>query len=307
MTVFNTEIHLVTFVFVVLELFMFAIQLVFYLQRPNEKRRKYYLILLFLLIIYNIAGGLFPDENLPLSIKLQYILAYGAGFCMGAYFPYYFYRAFNITHLEFHAKYGVLIFLILPFILFFCVLYPLGVDLKTVIYIGLIIPFVYAFYMVYNILWAIRRRYKNHKASFDAILSYAAVCPWALMPLLAYLEVDQLTEVWFTNGGFIVITVLFIRNMIEESRKDLETLELLQTKKEEEIFVIRCNSLGLTPRETEICEMVRQGQIYKEIAEKLFISERTVNKHMQNIFKKAESRNKFDLLNKITKGGVRSA
>lgn len=130
MTVFNTEIHVVTFVFVFLEIFMFSHQMVFYLQKPHEKKREYYLILLFLLIIYNITGGLFPDENLPMSVELQYILAYGAGFCMGAYFPYYFYRAFNITHLAFHAKYGVLIFLILPFIIFFCILYPLGVDLK---------------------------------------------------------------------------------------------------------------------------------------------------------------------------------
>lgn len=41
---------------------------------------------------------------------------------------------------------------------------------------------------------------------------------------------------------------------------------------------------------------------YKDIAESLFISERIVDKHMQNIFKKVESKNKFNLLNKITKG-----
>nr|WP_262895847.1 helix-turn-helix transcriptional regulator [Cyclobacterium marinum] len=57
----------------------------------------------------------------------------------------------------------------------------------------------------------------------------------------------------------------------------------------------------MTKREIEICELVREGHIYKDIADTLFISERTVNKHMQNIFKKAESNNKFDLLNKITK------
>ncbi len=301
MTVFNTEIHIVTLIFVILEGLMFFVQMVFYLQKPNEKKRKYYLILLFLLIIYNIAGGLFPDENLPLSIELQYIIAYGTGFCMGAYFPYYFYRAYTITHLEFHAKYGVLIFLILPFIIFFCMLYPFGWDLMTVIYVGMIIPFLYAFYMVYNILWGIRQRYKHRKTSFDAILTYIGVSPWALMPLLAYLQVIQLTEVLITNGGFLVITVLFFRNTIQESRKDLETLDLLQTKKVDEIFIIRCTKLGLTKREIEVCELVRNGQIYKEIAESLFISERTVNKHMQNIFKKAKSKNKLDLLNKITR------
>src|SRR5690606_15502789 len=282
MTVFNTEMHVVTLVFIVLEIIMFSIQLVLYLQKPTERKRKYYLVLLFLSIIYNVAGGLFPDDQLPLSIPLHHILASGAAFLMPCYFPFYFYKAFNITHLKFHAKYGVLIFLFLPFLLFFCLLYPLGVELRTVVYVGLIIPFFYAFYMIYNILWAIRKRFKDRKASFDAILSYAAVFPWALMPAMAYLEVTQLTEVLFTNGGFIIVTVLFLRNMIEESRKDLETLELIQIKTDKEIFSLRCAELGLTPRETEICELVRGGLIYRDIADTLSISERTVSKHIQN-------------------------
>ncbi|MEX2591279.1 MAG: helix-turn-helix transcriptional regulator [Anditalea sp.] len=302
MTVLNTEIHIVTLIFVILEGLMFFVQLVFYLQKPKEKKRKYYLILLYLLILYNIAGGMFPDEDLPMSVKLQYIIAYGTGFCMGAYFPYYFYQAYNIPHLEFHAKYGVLIFLILPFIIFFCILYPFGWDLMTVIYVGMIIPFAYAFYIMYNILWGIRQRYKHRKTSFDAVLSYIAVAPWALMPLLAYLQVTQLTEVLFTNGGFLIITFLFFRNMIEESRKDMETLNLMQTKNEYEIFIIRCEKLGFTKREIEVCQLVKIGLNYKDIGETLNISERTVNKHVENIFKKAKSNNKFDLLNKITRG-----
>lgn len=300
MTVFQTEIHIVTFIFIVLESLLFSHQLIFYLQKPAEKQRKYYLILLFLLIIYNIAGGLFPDESLPLSIRLQYILAYGTGFSMGAYFPYYFYQAFNLTPIAFHAKYGVLMFLIAPFVIFFCILYPMGVELRTVIYVGLTVPLLYAFYLMYKIFWAIRIRYKNRTTSVDAVLSYLAVCPWTLMPPMAYLEVEQLTEVLLTNGGFIIVTVLFIRKMIGESRKEFEILDLIQTKNNEEIFYIQCTKIGLTKREVEVCELVRNGRTYKEIGEALFISERTVNKHIQNIFKKANTKNKVELLNTIS-------
>src|SRR5690554_3152235 len=98
MTVFNSEMHVVTLVFIVLEIIMFSSQLVLYLQKPSERKRKYYLVLLFLLINYNLAGGLFPDGDLPLHIRLQNILAYGAGFLMACYFPFYFYKAFDITH-----------------------------------------------------------------------------------------------------------------------------------------------------------------------------------------------------------------
>ncbi|WP_234364292.1 helix-turn-helix transcriptional regulator [Lunatibacter salilacus] len=49
-----------------------------------------------------------------------------------------------------------------------------------------------------------------------------------------------------------------------------------------------------------MCELVRDGKNYKEIGEKLFISQRTVNKHIQNIFKKTNSKNKVELLNTIS-------
>ena len=170
----------------------------------------------------------------------------------------------------------------------------------TVIYVGLVIPMLYAFYLMYLILRGIRNRYKNKKTSLDAILSYLAVCPWTFMPPMAYFQVDQLPEVFLTNGGFIIITVLFIRKMIGETRKEFEALDLIQTKTADEIFVIQCKKLGFTNREIEVCELVKDGRSYKEIGEELFISERTVNKHIQHIFKKANSKNKVELLNTIS-------
>jgi len=44
-----------------------------------------------------------------------------------------------------------------------------------------------------------------------------------------------------------------------------------------------------------ICE----GEKYKDIAERLFISERTVTTHVQNIFKKTKVTSKIELLNKL--------
>jgi len=42
----------------------------------------------------------------------------------------------------------------------------------------------------------------------------------------------------------------------------------------------------LTPRELEVLELIAQGLINKEIAKRLFISEKTVKNHVSNIFKK---------------------
>src|SRR5690606_10310023 len=130
-----------------------------YLQKP-DKKRQFYLILLFLLIIYNVAGGLFPDESMSLSIVTQNIIAYGEGFAMGCFFPYYFYKAFDVRHLKFQATYCVFYFLVLPDLIFCCIVYPLVNKLDVTIYIGLLIPIIYAFYMIYQLLEFIK--YTKH-------------------------------------------------------------------------------------------------------------------------------------------------
>ena len=108
MEVFGTEMLLITFIFVVLESVMFFYQFIYFLSRPQEKQRLYYLILLLILIIYNITGGLFPDSDIDIPIVTQNSMAYGSGFLMASYIPYYFYKGFGLDTLRFHAVYGVL-------------------------------------------------------------------------------------------------------------------------------------------------------------------------------------------------------
>lgn len=302
MTVFGTEMHIATFIFVVCEVLFFVSQLVFFLQNPSEENRKYYLILLGLLIIYNIAGGLFPDPELPISLKLQINLAYGSGFIMGAYFPIYFYKVFDLDDLRWDAKTGIWLFLIAPFLLFFCVGLPLLNDLPTILYYGLVIPLGYAVYLGGKIFVSIRKKYKGYHNSLDAILTYSAAVPWVLLPAFSYVNASQFVEVMCTNIGFIFITFLFIRKMIFENRKAFEKLNDFDRKQlvdQSAFFSQRCSELGLTKRETEVAEQVSQGLTSKEIAENLFISERTVNKHLQTIYKKSESKNRVELINML--------
>ena len=109
--------HLVTLVFIVLELMFFSYQFFHFLFRPQDRQLLWYLWLLLILLHFNLANGLFPDPSFGISIKLQYMIADGLGYLMGAYFPYYFYKAFDFRNLHFYATYGVLLFLMLPYIL----------------------------------------------------------------------------------------------------------------------------------------------------------------------------------------------
>lgn len=60
---------------------------------------------------------------------------------------------------------------------------------------------------------------------------------------------------------------------------------------------------GLTKRETDVLRLVCSGLNNPEIAEELFIAENTVKRHINNIFQKAEVKNRYELITKVFSNG----
>lgn len=60
---------------------------------------------------------------------------------------------------------------------------------------------------------------------------------------------------------------------------------------------------AITNKETEIIELILNGLTYKQIAEKLFISPKTVDNHVQSIYKKLNVTSKIQLSNLIRSKG----
>lgn len=56
-------------------------------------------------------------------------------------------------------------------------------------------------------------------------------------------------------------------------------------------------SQELTPRETQVAELARDGYSYTYVAEKLGISKRTVETHLRAIYIKLKLNNRDDLIN----------
>ena len=61
---------------------------------------------------------------------------------------------------------------------------------------------------------------------------------------------------------------------------------------------------ALTARETEVLTLVAKGYVYKEIAEKLFISVKTVQNHVQNILSKLHLSGRYDLMRYAIRKGL---
>ena len=72
-------------------------------------------------------------------------------------------------------------------------------------------------------------------------------------------------------------------------------------KKEEEK---NCLKFNLTERELEILTELKTGLAYKEIASKLFLSEGTIRKHIENIYRKLQVNNKVSAINIATENKI---
>jgi DNA-binding NarL/FixJ family response regulator len=61
---------------------------------------------------------------------------------------------------------------------------------------------------------------------------------------------------------------------------------------------------GLTGRETEVLRLVAKGMSYKQIAERLFLSHRTVQNHVQNTLRKLQLHNRVQLVRYAIEQGL---
>ena len=112
----------------------------------------------------------------------------------------------------------------------------------------------------------------------------------------------QLLEV--TEDNYLVLGIIEIapdqsENLpVRVQMKHCITGEIIPIKIEEE------DAFALTPREKEILTLASQGFSSKEIAEKLFISTYTVNRHRQNIREKFNAESLIEAIDIARKKGV---
>jgi signal transduction histidine kinase/DNA-binding NarL/FixJ family response regulator len=234
----HTQMHLVTFMITMFELVMLVFQLIYFLERPGEKSRLQFLLLLVFLIMHNVCSGLFPDEQWLLPVPVQIITAYFVGFAMSMYVVYYFYKVFDLKHLKFFATYGLLFFLFLPFVFLFVVPYLLTGDSRLSAQLTVIIPFFYGLGFIYNTARALIFKFRTARSEgklFDeplyehALFMYISMVCWASLPVIVFFGDFQVLEHSATNAGFLMMTIIYVRSAIKQSRR--EYVKLLESEK----------------------------------------------------------------------------
>ena len=199
----NTEMHMVTFLITMFEIVMLVFQVIYFLQRPGDKSRFQFLLLLVCLIAYNLCSGLFPDEQFIIPMTVQTILAYLVGFTMSMYVVYYFYKVFDLKHLKFFATYGLLFFLFLPFAFLFVVPYLLTGDSRLSAKLTVIVPFCYGLGFIYSTARALLLKFRTAKRDGKlvdeplyehAIVAYVSMVCWASLPVIVFFGDFQVLE-----------------------------------------------------------------------------------------------------------------
>ncbi|OJW81818.1 MAG: hypothetical protein BGO69_15055 [Bacteroidetes bacterium 46-16] len=226
MLVFGTEMHVVTFVFVCLETVILFYLATYKLSRPDDKTAILNMVLISLLIIYNVTGGLLPDPDLPGSFFLQEIIAYATGFITPCYFPYYVYKAFGLEKMKFHAYKGVYLFLMLPYLIF-VIVFAKSDNLLTAQQL-LIVPVLYALWVIYSLIRAIQFKYSNEfgsiKSRTEMAVLFFSLTPWIGLPFITYFDQSQAIEASITNTGFLLLLGLQMHRHIKQTRLEHQKL-----------------------------------------------------------------------------------
>ena len=63
----------------------------------------------------------------------------------------------------------------------------------------------------------------------------------------------------------------------------------------------RNNNSPLTPRETEVLELLSKGKSYSVIADELFVHKETIKSHIKNIYTKLQVNSKAEAIEKALK------
>ena len=99
----------------------------------------------------------------------------------------------------------------------------------------------------------------------------------------------------------LTVVVLLVLNLLwyklfKDERKRFKNESMVD---KETLFQRNCLYYNLSVREIEVLRLIVDGQTYKVIAKRLFIAERTVDKHVRNIYEKTGVNNKIALIHKL--------
>ncbi len=258
-----------------------------------------FLLLSTLVLFYNTLNGIFTNDAIDLSIELQKYLIYGSYILLSIYLPLYFLKAFDLSNIKFFAYWGGIVFLLIPYGLFHVAPTYLVDNFALQNAFKIVVPILYGTSMIYFYIKSLLKEYSNLTLLFskiEVVTIFTSLIIWSLLPVIMHLDVSDLLENFIVNVCFILLIIILLKKNYSVSKKKYEDMLSMSSVGQGIEFI---DSFNFTAREKEIITYLVKGYTYKEIGEALFISDRTVGKHVSNIYAKTGVNQKYDLLEKL--------
>ena len=225
---------------IVIEFVAFLFQFLYYLERPSDTSRKLYLILLFMLISYNVTGGLVPNSDLPVSLEIQYFIGHISAIAMSMYFIYYIYKVFRLDHLRWLSTIGPWLFLGIPFVVFSIFLFVTK-DITFSQKILLPVPTLYGVVFVFQVIRFLITEYRNvapeERGNYRIYLFsvVSAILCWILLPIVIFFQFNNVVEHVSTNLGLLFMTAVYIQSLVRDAQSEYQRL-LRSEKKNKDLI-----------------------------------------------------------------------
>lgn len=257
-----------------------------------------FLLLSILVLCYNTLYGMFSKETTNLSFEIQEILIISSYILLSIYLPLYFLKAFHFNTIKFFAYWGGVLFLLLPYFLFhitpnYIIIFESSSSFKMVV------PMVYGASMVYFYMTSLCKEYSNLIllfSKFEIVTIFVSLIMWSLLPIIMHFGINNLIGNFIVNSCFMFLIIILLKKNFSIYKRKYEEMLLTYSVEKDNEFI---DTFNFTTREKEIISYLAKGYTYKEIGETLFISDRTVGKHVSNIYAKTGVNQKYDLLGKL--------
>lgn len=296
-----------TLVILMVESIIFGAQFCYLLWRPKSKSRQRFLLLVTVFIAYNITSIWLPWTTDELNTFGLVAFAFARGVVLGTFYVYYLIKEIEIPQSKLFNARILLYSLVASFVFAFVVVRYFFDRIDLSIMLIKVLPIFISFYFVWMTTNALSKKWEKHskhKTPFRIIIysSFIGAIFVATMPISIFFNDVKLYNIILVNVGMFLMAYAYLREYIFQKRIQMEALTGIGFFDQEEQKTFD-NTLGkpkledakLTAREREIVYMMEEGLSYAQIAEDMFIAQKTVSKHASNIFKKTNvtSREEF--------------
>lgn len=303
---FATEIHITTFIYLSIQLFILSFQTIYFLFKPDSKSRLRFLLLTLLFILYNTISGLTPDGDIPIKMLYQNIIAWIIGISTAIYFLYFIYKEHNIKPIQFLNIKNIIYSILISFIFLFLLPYLVTKNLNLSRNLFLVLAIFLSVACLTNIIFVLARDYiiaKNTHYKFRIFCSGLGMISIVSLPVIILILGDnQFIEHSAFSSGYFIISLNYLKHQIYNSKIEQDLLEKLQKESsnktiDKQDYLV--SLYGLSSTEKEIMLLIIKGYNYFEISKDIYMSEDLVLKYVSNIFKKTKIKNRAELMSLI--------